>query len=392
MIQYTKNLFKKIKELSVLKKILLFLAVAIYFGIIAICSISFKYNYTSPGTLNRINEVINIEDVEITNSFYTVSVFSETKRCSLLEYWLRKADRKQDIITEEEYNSVLTRNEEIKQGEAQKNQSIQDSIICAYDIAKENGYDVDIKKTYVGVCICYMPCNYFETGPESIQIKDIIKKIGDEEITSSKKLAEVCDYYLENDRYKDSSLTVPVIEIERSGESITLDKCNARCLAQIAKCYEATKKYCDDNKISNEYSFLTNYYYDYYELDTENSKPKFSVNKASSIGPSGGLCQTLYVYNALTNNSITIEGSLITATGTIVNDGSVGVIGAVDKKVYTIDIYMSKFFFVPEKDYDDAINAYNTIKDPKFDIVSVKNVRDAINFLVEFKEITEGGN
>ena len=124
----------------------------------------------------------------------------------------------------------------------------------------------------------------------------------------------------------------------------------------------------------------------------ENSKPKFSVNKASSIGPSGGLCQTLYVYNALTNNSITIEGSLITATGTIVNDGSVGVIGAVDKKVYTIDIYMSKFFFVPEKDYDDAINAYNTIKDPKFDIVSVKNVRDAINFLVEFKEITEGGN
>ena len=386
MIQYTKNLINKFKESSPLKKTILIILFIIYLGIIAICSISFKYNYTSPGTLNRINEVINIEDVEITNTFYTVSVFSETKRCSLLEYWLRKLDRKQDIVTEEEYNSVLTRNEEIKQGEAQKNQSIQDSIICAYDIAKENGYDVEIKKTYLGVAICYMPCNYFQTGPESLQIKDIIVKIGDEVIDSSQELADVCAYYLENDRYKDSSLVVPAIEIIRSEERIILDHCSARCLALIAKCYESSKSYCEDNKIDNMYSFLTNYYYDYYELDTENSKPKFSINKASSIGPSGGLCQTLYVYNALTNNSIIIENNLITATGTIVNDGSVGVIGSVDKKVYTIDIYMSKYFFVPSKDYDDAKKAYDTLKNPNFEIVSVDNVRDAINFLKNAKD------
>ena len=386
MIQYTKNLINKFKESSPLKKTFLIILFIIYLGIIAICTISFKYNYTSPGTLNRINEVINIEDTEITNSFYTVSVFSETKRCSLLEYWLRKMDKKQEIVTEEEYGSILTRNEEIKQGEAQKNQSIQDSIICAYEIAKENGYDVEIKKTYLGVAICFMPCNYFGTGPESIQIKDIITKIGEETIDSSEELAEICAYYLENDRYKDSSTVVPTLEIIRSGENITLDHCNARCLAQIAKCYNAAKSYCEDNKISNIYSFLTNYYYDYYELDTENSKPKFSINKASSIGPSGGLCQTLYVYNALTSNSITIEGNLVTATGTIVNDGSVGVIGSVDKKVYTIDIYMSKYFFVPEKDYEEAKKAYDTLKDPNFEIVSVSNVRDAINFLKAAKE------
>jgi len=389
MIQYLKNICQLIKNAKKKTKIFLGILFAIYLGIILICTIGFQYNYTSPGTLNRINEVITIEDREVTNKFYTVSVFTETKYCTILEILLRKLDPKQDIITKEEYGSSYTTNEETKAGEAQKAQSIQDSIICAYDLAKEDGYDVNLIKTFEGICICYMPANKFGTGPESLQPKDIITKIGDTTIDSIQTLCDIVSYYYEDERYKDSSITCPVIEILRSGEKITLDNCNVYCLAQLGGFYQYSVKYAEENNLKSYYDFLVNYMYESYQLDTENSTPKFSINKASSIGPSGGLCQMLYVYNALTNNSLVSENGLITATGTILSDGTVGEIGGVDKKVYTIDIYMSKCFFVPEANYEEAMEAYNTIKSPNFEIVSIKNARDAINYLKNAGETNE---
>ena len=329
--------------------------------------------------MNRFEK--DTEQDLIKNNFYTVSVFTGTENISIFEYLFRKADKKQDVIEYEAQNHIYTVNEESRAGASQKAQSIQDSIICAYNLAKEDGYDVNLIKEYIGVMICYMPQNHYGTGPESIQIQDVIIKIGEVEIDSVHKLYEVCSYYLESDRYKDSNIKAPEILIQRSGEILTLKSCNTICLAHIAKMYESSEKTSVELKIDNKYSYLCNFMFEYYKLDVDNSKPAFNINTATSIGPSGGLCQTLYVYNALTNNSLIKENELITATGTIIYDGTIGPIGAIDKKVYTIDIYMSKYFFVPSLDYDDAISAYNTIKDPEFEVISVSNVRDAIDFL-----------
>ena len=385
MIAYIKNLFKKFKEAKTSKKIIICFILFVYLCVVLGCLIPIKVDYTTPGTLNRINQVITFKEQNeqdlIKNNFYTVSVFTGTENISIFEYLFRKADKKQDVIEYEVQNHIYTVNEESRAGASQKAQSIQDSIICAYNLAKEDGYDVNLIKEYIGVMICYMPQNHYGTGPESIQIQDVIIKIGEVEIDSVHKLYEVCSYYLESDRYKDSNIKAPEILIQRSGEILTLKSCNTICLAHIAKMYESSEKTSVELKIDNKYSYLCNFMFEYYKLDVDNSKPAFNINTATSIGPSGGLCQTLYVYNALTNNSLIKENELITATGTIIYDGTIGPIGAIDKKVYTIDIYMSKYFFVPSLDYDDAISAYNTIKDPEFEVISVSNVRDAIDFL-----------
>lgn len=389
MINYFKNLLIKFKQAKTSKKIILCIILFFYLVIVLGCVIPIKCDYTSPGTLNRINSVISINDEnntqDIRNNFYTVSVFSGTDNFSLFEYLLRNLDKKQEVKKYEASDHLFTTTEENRAGEAQKTQSIQDSIICAYELAKEDGYDVNLVKEYVGIMICYMPQNHYGTGPESLQIKDIIIKIGDEDITSPLKLYEVCSYYLENDRFKDSNIQSPKILIRRSGETFELDSCNTICLAQLAKFYEAAMSACERLNIVNTYSYLTNYMFEYYDLNVNESTPSFNINSAVSTGPSGGLCQTLYVYNALTNNSLIKENELITATGTITYDGTVGPIGSVDKKVYTVDIYLSKYMFVPSYDYNDAMEAYNQIKNPDFEVVSVSNVRDAINAL-------KGGN
>lgn len=387
---YLKELILKIKNAKPIKKVLFALLVLLYIGIICICTISKKYDYTSPGTLNRVNEVIKVEDFEKEGTFYTVSVFSSTKKCSLLEYWLRSLDSKQEIKEKESIESNPTQytlKQETAIGEANKLQSIQDSIICAFNLAKDNGYDVNLVKEYQGVMLCRMPTKFardkevlIELGPESLQIKDIITKIGDVTITDVDQLGEMCIDYYENYSYE-ANQSCPTIEIIRNNTEITLTDCNIVCLAQLGLYYKSCALDKNGSKIDNYHSDLVNYMFDKFNLKSTESTPSFEIKDTNSIGPSGGLAQTLYVYNSLTNGSISDKGYVITATGTIFHDGGVGEIGGVDKKVYTIDIYLSDYFFVPSSNYDKAMEAYNTLKNPSFEVIKVDNVKDVIDFL-----------
>ena len=114
------------------------------------------------------------------------------------------------------------------------------------------------------------------------------------------------------------------------------------------------------------------------KLDINNAKPKIKLNQAYSSGPSGGLMQTLYIYDSITNYSISKDNYLL-GTGTISTDGTIGKIGGVSQKVMTANYYLVDYFFVPKDNYSEALEKYNTLKDPSFKLVSVETIEDAIN-------------
>lgn len=105
--------------------------------------------------------------------------------------------------------------------------------------------------------------------------------------------------------------------------------------------------------------------------------------RASESGPSGGLMMTLMVYNAITNQDLT-HGKDVVGTGTINLDGTVGEIGGVKYKVMGAVKEGAEVFLVPEGNYKEAIKVKKE-KDYNIEIVSVKTLKDAIDYLEGLK-------
>lgn len=111
-------------------------------------------------------------------------------------------------------------------------------------------------------------------------------------------------------------------------------------------------------------------------------------------GPSAGLMFTLEIYEQLTGNDLR-KGKKIAGTGTMDNQGNVGRIGGIDKKVASASQEGMEIFFAPddeitetEKAYDPNIQsnyqeAKKALKKLNSDmvIVPVKTLQDAIDYL-----------
>jgi len=121
--------------------------------------------------------------------------------------------------------------------------------------------------------------------------------------------------------------------------------------------------------------------YPYSLVDPETSYPVFAINDSSIGGSSGGLLQTLAVYNMLSSEDIT-HGLKVAGTGTMSIDGTVGNIGAVKQKVLTAYLNHVDVFFMSPDDYSTAVNvceAYNI--DYSSWLVSVATFQDALDYL-----------
>ena len=139
-------------------------------------------------------------------------------------------------------------------------------------------------------------------------------------------------------------------------------------------------------------------YYDYYTINEEETFPKFTLNKANTLGPSGGLIQALSVYNAITENDIT-KGLKIAGTGTIDINGDVGPIGGIYQKVFTAYFSKADVFFVPVEldengeiiktegsNYADALRAYEVLGKPEsLAFIPVATFKDAVEYLESLK-------
>jgi PDZ domain-containing protein len=95
------------------------------------------------------------------------------------------------------------------------------------------------------------------------------------------------------------------------------------------------------------------------DVTITSSAIEYSIRPTLVQGNSGGLMQTLSLYNRLTENDIT-QGRRIAGTGTINANGSVGPIGGVRQKVISAVRANVDVFFVPADDYAEALEELST--------------------------------
>jgi len=110
------------------------------------------------------------------------------------------------------------------------------------------------------------------------------------------------------------------------------------------------------------------------ELEFDDDALPVEIRSGSIFGPSAGLMFTLQIVDQLTPGGLTDR--VVAGTGTIEPDGSVGVIGGVQQKVYTAEAAGAELMFVPAGNYADAAAVATRIQ-----VVPVEHVREALGWL-----------
>ncbi|SOB92305.1 PDZ domain-containing protein [Ureibacillus xyleni] len=132
----------------------------------------------------------------------------------------------------------------------------------------------------------------------------------------------------------------------------------------------------------------------YSESKSIKTDPKVKVNAENIGGPSAGLMFTLEILNQLLDEDLS-KGYKIAGTGEMNEDGSVGRIGGIEKKVVAAHEDGMEIFFAPDDEITENMKKVNphiqsnyeaaveTAKKIKTDmqIVPVKTIDDALNYL-----------
>ncbi len=135
------------------------------------------------------------------------------------------------------------------------------------------------------------------------------------------------------------------------------------------------------------------------ESKTIQTNPDVNADTEKIGGPSAGLMFTLEILNQLLEEDIS-KGYTIAGTGEMNEDGTVGRIGGIEKKVVAADKAGMEIFFAPDDEITEQMKANNpdivsnyeaatkTAKEigTKMKIVPVKTVDDALNYLSTLKE------
>lgn len=96
-------------------------------------------------------------------------------------------------------------------------------------------------------------------------------------------------------------------------------------------------------------------------------------------GPSAGLAYTLAIIDDLTPDDLA-GGAEIAATGEIQPDGSVGAIGGIQQKVYSVEKAGADLFLVPTANYEEAASVATSVE-----VVGVEDIDAALAALDQFR-------
>lgn len=243
-----------------------------------------------------------------------------------------------------------------------KEVSITNSIISAYLEAKKDNDAIEVNYTYRGQVIHTTTPSI---TPEELLIGDIIQKVDDIEVTEENFTTLI--------QSRDASCGVSpqsfALTVQRRTQTLTftVNKTAITATDNSTNCLLGIGTYA---------SFV---------IDEEATLPSFSIQSSRTLGPSGGLMQTLAVYNSITPVDIT-KGLRIAGSGTIDVYGNVGNIGSVGQKIVTAQFYAADVFFVPVGNYEEALEMYQSLtKTPNFALVPVATLEDAIAYLASME-------
>lgn len=327
-------LYKNRYILAILYVLALFLTV--------VTSITVDYTLIAPGYNDNIASFIIIEDgIEETGSFSTTSVIVEYKMPLLQKWFSTNLDTVFVYERPTIYNNTSTSDLNFRSA-VMKNDSLAKSIIVAFEKAN---IDISYQTQYI-VSTIY---DYIE--PNTLELEDEVLSI------NGVLLPDMPEYTCGD------TLT---FEIIRDNTKMTIDA--------TVQTYEteSTSKCSIGINISSLTSIL------------ETSK-EYRFVETSTGGPSGGLMQSLYIWNELTTYDYT-QGLNIAGTGTILLDGTVGPIGGVEQKIITSALNGMDLFFVPSYNYDDAKETLDSLLYTDMILVEVETIDDCIAYLEGLSE------
>lgn len=319
--------------------ILLGLCIALVF-VLLVSLVRVDYRVTAPGYNNEVDRFINLDiGYEAEGSFHTTSVIV-LDEMTALQYFVGTREKRVQVSEHPAYYDNIDIGDLRIMGSYSKDDSLSKSLVVGIENAL---FDISYE-THIMV---YLTFTYLQE--DTLELGDYIVTVnGNDPFTEIDAVG--CE-------------ETATFVIERGDETLT---------------YDVTKNYIDDTNCAFGLSVKT-----YTEIYS--SAIDYALVKTSTGGPSGGLMQSLYIFNQLTPNDLT-GGLKIAGTGTIDVDGSVGKIGGIEQKIITSALNGIDVFFVPylsDSEYDNYIVAQQVLEGLNSDmvLVPVQNFSDAIDYL-----------
>ena len=184
-------------------------------------------------------------------------------------------------------------------------------------------------------------------------------------------------YYDKESGLKIGDRIIGVNDVDNSNISNLANALNTMAVGSIIKIIR------NNNAMELEYNGKYFSAYSRFDIDYDTMTPKAKFHDNMIGGPSGGLLQTLSIYNRLTKDDLT-HGLKIAGTGTISLSGKVGAIGGIKEKIPTaVDDGIDVFFCVGAN-YDDALEAYNSLPNSaRMKLIRVETFYDCLDYLKE---------
>jgi PDZ domain-containing protein len=310
-------------------------------GSLLVSFIYVPYTITAPGYNNEVGDFITISDpYPVEGTFRTTSVIA-LNRVTLIQKWIGTIEDTVTVNERPEYFNNINVSDLKVTGTLSKNDSLHNSLVVGISRTNET---IDYDAFYM----VYLTYNILD--PDTIEIGDIIQTVnGSSDVIN--ELANVgCD-------------ETAVVAILREDTEYT---------------YTITRHQLDDGTC--QFGLYVRSFTEIYDSTVD-----YVLDNNYTRGSSGGLMQSLYIFNLLTPNDLT-GGLDIAGTGTIDVDGNVGRIGGIEQKIITSALNGMDIFFVPylsDSDSDNYIVAQQVLETLETDmiLVPVQTFDDAISYL-----------
>jgi len=345
------------KELFNYYKNYIFVLIIPYLIIMFLLVYPINFSLQSPGGLTEVENLIEVDynnDKEITGTISTTYIMS-IKRPTYFQFMLGTFTNYSTISVLSGSNLTYTNQEIAQISYLDKEISVDAAVIVAFQKAAESNNDIIID--YESKIMVYGKAEYLDSYADIDFGDEFVKLIGDNdyEVTD---ISEIATYTVLNESYDWTF-------INELGDEYTVS------LSKDA-----------------EYDKFGITLKTYYIVDKETTYPTYSEGSSNIGGPSGGLLQTLSIYNMLVDNDLT-NGLKIAGTGTITYDGSVGYIGGVEQKIITAYLNNVDLFFMPSLDegyyYDNYQEALRVCEEyginPTGWLIPVSTFTEALDYL-----------
>ena len=323
--------------------LLLFFAIVINIPIFIVGVTTTNQEIVLKGDTVPFTSVVEVDtDYEEKGSFSTIYVVAMYKS-TILQNFFSDLTPTTERYTISEYSSHITNEENYLGSKIDYNSSIQKAIILAYSEAKKSNPTINIEYKLKSYDVTYYA-------------KDSLFRIGD------------------------SIIGINGISIEKEKEF----KEEWKKQRLVGDTFDVIVK---ETGITTQYVLESGYTgfsaSDIYDINMSSIFPSVTINQTNVGGPSGGLLQTLSIYNRLVKEDLT-HGLKIAGTGTISYDGTVGAIGGIREKIPTALDDGIDIFFCASANYKDAKEAYNSLPNrSSMRLVEIKTFYDALNYLLE---------